>query len=269
MLLVERMHIHAPAFTIAGNRSATPVRKVIAMKVKLFVLVAMGFMFSAAVSAQDVLDLSGQFRCVQGCDAGLVSQPAYVSQRGWELRLVNEAGVPARAWIDRPGHIWVQSWDEGAVYSADGMTIWFRRGTVWQRDLGQWTVPVAPPPRLSRAQPVPRRQRAAIPVQPVPATARAFDGAWSVQIITQQGPCDRTYRFPVRISNGNVVNEFGEAVSLQGRVAPNGAIQVSVSGGGQHADGGGRLSATTGGGTWRGQGSAGSCAGVWEAARRG
>jgi hypothetical protein len=213
--------------------------------------------------------LSGQFRCVQGCDAGLVSQPAYVSQRGWELRLVNEAGVPARGWIDRPGHIWVQSWDEGAVYSADGMTIWFRRGTVWERDLGQWAVPVAPPPRLSRAQPVPRRQRAAIPAQPVPATARAFDGAWSVQIITQQGPCDRTYRFPVRISNGNVVNEFGEAVSLQGRVAPNGAIQVSVSGGGQHADGGGRLSATTGGGTWRGQGSAGSCAGVWEAARRG
>ena len=138
MLLVERMHIHAPAFTIAGNRSATPVRKVIAMKVKLFVLVALGFMFSAAVSAQDVLNLSGQFRCVQGCDAALVSQPAYVSQRGWELRLVNEAGVPARAWIDRPGHIWVQSWDEGAVYSADGMTIWFRRGTVWQRDLGQW-----------------------------------------------------------------------------------------------------------------------------------
>ena len=96
------------------------------MKVKLFVLVALGFMFSAAVSAQDVLNLSGQFRCVQGCDAGCAAtrKPAYVSQRGWNMRLVNEAGVPARAWIDRPGHIWGRRYvDIGAIYSADGMTI--------------------------------------------------------------------------------------------------------------------------------------------------
>lgn len=102
------------------------------MKTGLFVLAALGLMFSATVLAQEVLNLSGQFRCVQGCEAGLVNQPVYVAQRGWDLRLLNEAGVPARAWIDRPGHLWVQSWNEGAVYSADGMTIWFRRGTVWE-----------------------------------------------------------------------------------------------------------------------------------------
>lgn len=269
MVLFGVVRIHAPVFPIRGNRSTTPMRKAIAMTIKLFVLVVFGLMFSAAASAQDVLNLSGPFRCVQGCDAALVNAPASVSQRGWELRLVNEAGVPARAWIDRPGHIWVQSWNEGAVYSPDGMTIWFRRGTVWERDLGQWAVPVGPPPPpLSRARPVPGRRLAAIPVQPVPATARAFDGAWSVQIITQSGGCDPSYRFPVRIRNGNVVNEFGDAVSLQGRVASNGAIQVSVSAGGQQANGEGRLSPTAGSGTWRGQGSAGSCAGVWQAARR-
>jgi len=241
---------------------------IMVMTIKSFALAALGFMFSTAASAQQVLDLSGQFRCVQGCDGGLVGQPVYVAQRGWELRLLNEAGVPARAWIDRPGHIWVQSWNEGAVYSADGMTIWFRRGTVWERDLGQWAAPVAPPPVASLARPVPARRHAVVPVQPVPATARAFDGTWSVQIITERGGCDRTYRFPVRIRNGSVVNEFGDAVSLQGRVAPNGAIQVSVAAGGQQANGEGRLSPTTGSGTWQGQGSAGSCAGVWQAARR-
>jgi hypothetical protein len=239
------------------------------VKMKLFALVALGLMFSTAASAQDVLDLSGPFRCVQGCDGGLVGAPVSVAQRGWDLRLLNEAGVPARAWIDHPGHIWVQSWDEGAVYSPDGMTIYFRRGTVWERDVGQWAVPVAPlPPPVGRVRPVPGRRFAAIPAQPVPATVRAFDGAWSVQIITESGGCDRSYRFPVSIRNGNVVNEFGDAVSLQGRVAPNGAIQVSVSAGGQQANGAGRLSPNTGSGTWRGQGSAGSCAGVWQASRR-
>ena len=33
------------------------------------------------------------------------------------------------------------------------------------------------------------------PIQPVPVTAHAFDGDWSVEIITQQGSCDRAYRF--------------------------------------------------------------------------
>jgi hypothetical protein len=32
-----------------------------------------------------------------------------------------------------PGHIWAQYWNEGAVYSPDGMTIQFDRGSVWQR----------------------------------------------------------------------------------------------------------------------------------------
>jgi hypothetical protein len=59
------------------------------------------------------------------------------------LNLVNEIGQPSRAWIDWPGHLWAQYWEEGAVVSPDGMTIQFDRGTVWQRDLGP-----PPPPRL-------------------------------------------------------------------------------------------------------------------------
>jgi hypothetical protein len=95
-------------------------------------------------SAQQVLNLSGQFRCVQDC---LGPGPAYVTQNGWDLNLVNEVGQPSRAWVDWPGHIWAQSWNEGAVYSPDGMTIQFDRGSVWVRNLAP---PPPPPPMRTR-----------------------------------------------------------------------------------------------------------------------
>jgi hypothetical protein len=44
--------------------------------------------------------------------------------------------------------IWADSWNVGAVYSPDGMTIQFDNGTIWQRDMG-------PPP--SRVVRVPRQ----------------------------------------------------------------------------------------------------------------
>ena len=86
--------------------------------------------------------LSGQFQCIAGC-AGGSAGPAFVTKNGWDLNLVNEIGQPSRAWIDWPGHIWVQSWNEGAVYSADGMTIQFDNGSVWARNV----VLVVPPVR--------------------------------------------------------------------------------------------------------------------------
>ena len=86
--------------------------------------------------------LSGQFQCVAGCAAGLPG-PAFITQNGWDLNLVNEIGQQSRAWIDYPGHIWVQGWNEGAVYSPDQMTIQFDNGTVWSKNV----IIVAPPVR--------------------------------------------------------------------------------------------------------------------------
>jgi hypothetical protein len=92
----------------------------------------------------------------------------------------------------------------------------------------------------------------------------AFDGDWSVAIITHNGACDPSYRFGVEIIDGNVVYE-GRAA---GRVSPNGAVQVNISQGDQQANGQGRLSRNYGTGVWRGYGSAGNCAGTWQAQRR-
>ena len=98
--------------------------------------------FVATGASAQVVNLSGRYLCVRIC-TGLAGQPAFVTQNGWEMNLVNEAGQPSRAWVDWPGHIWADGYQEGAIFSPDGMLIQFDRGTVWQRDLG---LPPAPPP---------------------------------------------------------------------------------------------------------------------------
>ena len=92
----------------------------------------------------------------------------------------------------------------------------------------------------------------------------AFDGGWSVAINTQSGACDPSYRFAVKIIDGHVLYEGQSA----GQVSPGGGVWVNISQGGQQAAGQGRLSRNNGGGVWRGYGSAGTCAGTWQAQRR-
>ena len=99
------------------------------------------------------------------------------------------------------------------------------------------------------------------------ASAAPFDGPWSVVVMTRQGPCDPTYRYGITISNGVVYYAGGGAVSLTGRVSPSGAVSVRVSSGPQYAIGTGHLSRNRGGGSWRGQGASGACAGSWAASR--
>jgi len=111
---------------------------------------------------------------------------------------------------------------------------------------------------------------AASALAPAPVAARsAFDGQWSVLIVTNNGPCDRAYRYGLSIQNGAVFYEGGAAVNVAGRVANNGAVHVRVWSGRQGASGSGRLSHNAGSGRWRGTGSMGTCSGVWSAERRG
>jgi len=219
---------------------------------------------AATEASAQYADLTGRYRCVQLCRDG-APLPAFVTQNGRELNLVNEAGEPSRAWIDWVGHIWAENWQQGAIYSPDGMVIQFDRGTVWQRELQPVAVPPPPPPArapFKRAAPAPRAERVAL-------ARDAYDGSWSVVINTQSGSCDPQYRFGVQIIDGNIVYEGGGGGNAQGHVGPNGGVWVNVSAGGNSAAGAGRLSRETGAGTWRGQGPGGTCAGTWQAARRG
>jgi hypothetical protein len=116
------------------------------MKLKLFAAIALlacasTGLATTSASAQDVINLSGEYTCVQGCINNSPG-PVYVTQNGWTMNLVDETGQPTRAWIDRPGHLWADIWHEGATYAPDGSTITFDSGTVWQHGF----IPPPPPP---------------------------------------------------------------------------------------------------------------------------
>ena len=109
------------------------------MRMILSTMVVLAALIATEASAQSI-NLTGAYRCVEACQAGLVGSPAFITQNGPNLNL-----QAARAWPDwfAPAtRIWVDAWNEGAVYSPDGMTVQFDNGTIWARDLG----PPPPPP---------------------------------------------------------------------------------------------------------------------------
>jgi hypothetical protein len=100
------------------------------------------------------------------------------------------------------------------------------------------------------------------PAEAVPS----FDGVWSVVIVTQQGLCEPSYRYPIRISKGNVLNAGNAQVTISGRVGKKGEVVVNVAAGDKTATGTGRLAGKVGGGSW--SGGNGLCSGIWQAERR-
>jgi hypothetical protein len=95
--------------------------------------------------------------------------------------------------------------------------------------------------------------------------APRFDGLWSVSVVTEKGDCDPGYRYPIRISNGQLVNAGDTAFNISGKVGQTGAITVTVAAAGKSATGSGQLAGNAGGGHWAG----GACSGSWTAERRG
>ena len=98
------------------------------------------------------------------------------------------------------------------------------------------------------------------------ASAKGFDGGWSVLIVTEKGTCDRAYRYPVRIENGTVGYAGSASFNVTGKVGANGALTVTVSRGDKSATGTGRISSNDGAGTWTA--ASGECSGTWTAERR-
>ena len=116
------------------------------MKLAPYALAAAALLAAGSASAQSI-NLTGAYRCIEGC-RGTPGAPAFITQNGPTLNLVNEAGTPSRAWPDTfapATKIWADDYNMSAVYSPDGMTIQFDNGTIWQRDMG-------PPARTVRVR---------------------------------------------------------------------------------------------------------------------
>jgi hypothetical protein len=109
----------------------------------------------------------------------------------------------------------------------------------------------------------------ALVAAPRAQAATPFDGEWSVVVLTKTGICDPSYRFAGKILNGVVYYLGSVSANISGRVAPSGAVHLTVSVGPNHAVGSGKLTTTSGTGTWRGQGPNGQCSGSWNAEKSG
>ncbi len=95
-----------------------------------------------------------------------------------------------------------------------------------------------------------------------------YDGAWSIEVVTLDGPCDRAYRYGVQIRKGEASYAGGD-FNISGRVSTAGAVRAVITRGSDSADVVGRLArGGTGGGTWNTTGVI-SCSGRWNAERRG
>lgn len=103
---------------------------------------------------------------------------------------------------------------------------------------------------------------------PAFAQTTKFDGSWSVEVVTQQGACDRAYRYSVVIQNGLTHYGEPETFDVRGRVRPNGSVSAVISRGQDRANVTGRLSGKSGTGTWTTVGGR-VCAGQWNAEKRG
>jgi hypothetical protein len=93
----------------------------------------------------------------------------------------------------------------------------------------------------------------------------AYDGSWDLAFVTQIGACDPSYNFTVNVSDGIVTHP--NLVRFKGYVAKSGSVHASVMVQDKFASGTGRLSGTSGRGSWRGYAGSARCSGYWTAQR--
>jgi len=101
-----------------------------------------------------------------------------------------------------------------------------------------------------------------LPALSAHAAATSYDGAWSVRIASSSEACGNGSVVSIGINNGEVASSSA-VVNASGRVAAAGNINVTLSSGIKRAVGFGRLSGTSGSGTWSGP----MCKGTWTAQR--
>ncbi len=98
-------------------------------------------------------------------------------------------------------------------------------------------------------------------------SAHPFDGNWSVQVITEQGECDRAYRWNIGVRNGRVAEMQDNVARASGEIARNGRVAVTFTRGADVLSATGTLRGDFGRGNWTAPSR--KCAGRWDAERRG
>jgi hypothetical protein len=98
---------------------------------------------------------------------------------------------------------------------------------------------------------------------PSSANPASFDGTWSVSLVSSGGMCGSGSSSVLTVRNGSV--RGGSGVSVSGQVGPSGSVSLSLNKSGISGFASGRLSGSSGSGSWS-VASLG-CSGHWTARR--
>ena len=96
------------------------------------------------------------------------------------------------------------------------------------------------------------------------SAAGAYDGNWSLSVVTEKGSCDG-YRWTVVVANGQVRQINDVPLQASGAISANGQARFQFVSSSDKVSVSGQMSAATGRGSW--QSPSRDCAGRWEASR--
>jgi hypothetical protein len=99
------------------------------------------------------------------------------------------------------------------------------------------------------------------------AMRRNHDGIYAVNIVTQQGSCNRDYHWMIAVSGGRVSSAGDTPMEASGQINQRGIVDLAFQRFGQIATVTGTLAMGSGSGTWSSKTM--QCAGSWRATRQG
>jgi hypothetical protein len=94
-----------------------------------------------------------------------------------------------------------------------------------------------------------------------------YDGIYAVNIVTQQGSCNRDYHWMIAVSGGRVSSAGDTPMAASGQINQRGIVDLAFQRFGQVAKVIGKLAMGSGSGTWSSKTM--QCAGSWRATREG
>jgi hypothetical protein len=98
-----------------------------------------------------------------------------------------------------------------------------------------------------------------------PISLTHYDGVYSVEITTEDGPCSKLYKGSITVANGRITAISDPAATASGLIEDDGTVSLSFRENGQIAHVGGKVWARHGSGAWSSP--TAECGGVWRAER--
>lgn len=98
------------------------------------------------------------------------------------------------------------------------------------------------------------------------AAVENHDGVYAVEIVTEQGACDRSYHWTIAVSGGRVSSAGDAIMQASGQIDQRGVVSLAFRRDNNVAHVAGKVKGSSGSGTWSSPTM--QCGGSWRAARQ-